>query len=209
LIDDLVTRGVSEPYRMFTSRAEFRLTLRADNADQRLTDRGIELGLVGARRTARHTEKMAALERARARASALRLTPAEAARHGFRVNDDGRPRALVQLLAYPEIGFDRLADVWPELRSWPAEVREQVEIDAAYAGYLGRQAADVEAFQRDETLRLPTDLDYGRVGGLSTECREKLSTIRPLTLGQAGRIEGVTPGALSALLAHVRRASAA
>jgi len=209
LIDDLVTRGVSEPYRMFTSRAEFRLTLRADNADQRLTDRGIELGLVGARRTARHTEKMAALERARARASALRLTPAEAARHGFRVNDDGRPRALVQLLAYPEIGFDRLADVWPELRSWPAEVREQVEIDAAYAGYLGRQAADVEAFQRDETLRLPTDLDYGRVGGLSTECREKLSTIRPLTLGQAGRIEGVTPGALSALLAHVRRAPAA
>ncbi len=209
LIDDLVTRGVSEPYRMFTSRAEFRLTLRADNADQRLTPRGAALGLIGAARAEAYGLKVAAVEAARARAAELKLTPKAAAGHGFHVNEDGKARTLTQLLAYAEIGFDRLAAVWPEIAAWPAEVREQVEIDAAYAGYLDRQAADVAAFQRDESLRLPADLDYGRIGGLSSECREKLSTIRPLTLGQAGRIEGVTAGALTALLAHVRRASAA
>ena len=209
MIDDLVTRGVSEPYRMFTSRAEFRLTLRADNADQRLTPRGEALGLVGGARRAAYAAKAEALAEARTRAGQLKLTPAEAADQGFRVNPDGKPRTLNQLLAYPEIGFDDLAGVWPELAGWPAEVREQVEIDAGYAGYLDRQAADAEAFRRDEALRLPADLDYTRVGGLSTECREKLSAIRPLTLGQAGRIEGVTPGALTALLAHVRRAPAA
>ena len=209
MIDDLVTRGVSEPYRMFTSRAEFRLTLRADNADQRLTLRGAALGLVGGDRSAAYAAKAEALAGARARAEQLRLTPAEAAAKGFRVNPDGKPRTVNQLLAYPEIGFDDLAQVWPELAAWPTEVREQVEIDAGYAGYLDRQAADAEAFRRDEALRLPAELDYTRVGGLSTECREKLSAIRPLTLGQAGRIEGVTPGALTALLAHVRRAPAA
>jgi tRNA uridine 5-carboxymethylaminomethyl modification enzyme len=209
LIDDLVTRGVSEPYRMFTSRAEFRLTLRADNADQRLTGRGAELGLVGPARAGAFTRKSAALAVARDRAATLKLTPSEAGALGFRINEDGKPRTLAQLLAYPEIGFDALAKVWPELCAWPSEVREQVEIDAAYAGYLDRQAADVRAFQRDESLRLPADLDYTGIGGLSTECREKLSAVRPLTLGQAGRIEGVTPGALTALLAHVRRAEAA
>jgi tRNA uridine 5-carboxymethylaminomethyl modification enzyme len=209
LIDDLVTRGVSEPYRMFTSRAEFRLTLRADNADQRLTARGVGLGLVGSIRAGRYDRKAAALGAARVRAAALRLTPSEAGALGFRVNEDGKPRTLAQLLAYPEIGFDTLANVWPELSAWPNEVREQVEIDAAYAGYLDRQAADAEAFRRDENLRLPGDLDYGRIGGLSAECREKLTAVRPLTLGQAGRIEGVTAGALTALLAHVRRADAA
>ncbi len=209
LIDDLVTRGVSEPYRMFTSRAEFRLTLRADNADQRLTPRGEALGLVGTDRASTFAAKAAAINAARMRAQVLKLTPREASAKGFRVNDDGKLRTLTQLLAYQEIGFDDLIPVWPELADWPAEVREQVEIDAAYAGYLDRQASDVAAFQRDESLRLPADLDYRRIGGLSAECREKLSAIRPLTLGQAGRIEGVTPGALTALLAHVRRASAA
>ncbi|THD74281.1 MAG: tRNA uridine-5-carboxymethylaminomethyl(34) synthesis enzyme MnmG [Phenylobacterium sp.] len=208
LIDDLVTRGVTEPYRMFTSRAEFRLTLRADNADQRLTAKGVELGVVGSGRAEVFGRKAAALAAARAQAAALTLTPAEAARAGLPVKADGQRRDVVQLLAYPTIGFDDLARLWPELNAWPAAVREQVEIDAAYAGYLDRQAADAAAFRRDEDLRLPAELDYGAVGGLSNEVREKLSVIKPLTLGQAARVEGVTPGALTALLAHVRRRAA-
>jgi len=208
LIDDLVTRGVTEPYRMFTSRAEFRLSLRADNADQRLTPRGLALGLVGAERARAFALKADALAAARERARALSLTPAEAARAGLPVNADGQRRDLTQLLAYPSIGFDDLSRLWPELSAWTPEVREQVEIDAAYAGYLDRQAADAAAFRRDEDLRLPPALDYAKVGGLSHEVREKLSEIKPLTLGQAARIEGVTPGALTALLAHVRRRAA-
>ena len=209
LIDDLVTRGVTEPYRMFTSRAEFRLSLRADNADQRLTPRGLDLGLVGPERARRFAAKAAALAQARRQAESLSLTPAEAQRAGFRVNPDGHRRTLAQLLAFPGITFDDLARVWPEISAWSPEVREQVEIDAAYAGYLGRQAIDAEAFRREEALRLPAGLDYNGVGGLSQEVREKLERVRPLTLGQAARIEGVTPGALTALLAHVRRAKAA
>jgi tRNA uridine 5-carboxymethylaminomethyl modification enzyme len=208
LIDDLVTRGVTEPYRMFTSRAEFRLTLRADNADQRLTGKGIGLGVVGADRVALFHVKQRALAAARAEAVALALTPAEAQKHGLPVKADGQRRSLIQLLAYPSIGFEDLARVWPQIGGWRAEVREQLEIDAAYSGYLDRQAADAEAFRRDENLRLPADLDYARVGGLSNEVREKLASVRPLTLGQAARIEGVTPGALTALLAHVRRRAA-
>jgi tRNA uridine 5-carboxymethylaminomethyl modification enzyme len=209
MIDDLVTRGVTEPYRMFTSRAEFRLTLRADNADQRLTPRGMDLGLVGSARARAFGQKAAALATARDRIPQLTLTPAEAARLGFRVNADGQRRNLLQLLAYPDVDFDRLATVWPEVGDWPAVVREQIEIDASYAGYLDRQAADVDAFRRDENLALPSGLDYGAVGGLSAEAQEKLGRIRPMTLGQAGRIEGITPGALTALLSHVRRHHAA
>jgi len=209
MIDDLVTRGVTEPYRMFTSRAEFRLSLRADNADQRLTSRGEGLGLVGLARAAAFGRKAAALASARDRLAHLTLTPAEAARLGFRVNADGQRRDLLQLLAYPDIDFDALAVVWPEIGAWTDEVREQIEIDASYAGYLDRQAADVEAFRRDENLHLPSELDYGVVGGLSAEAQEKLGRIRPMTLGQAGRIEGITPGALTALLSHVRRHHAA
>ncbi|WP_374575158.1 tRNA uridine-5-carboxymethylaminomethyl(34) synthesis enzyme MnmG [Phenylobacterium sp.] len=208
LIDDLVTRGVTEPYRMFTSRAEFRLLLRADNADQRLTAKGAALGVVGSERERAFGEKAAALGAARERARALTLTPAEAARLGLPVKADGQRRDVTQLLAYPDIDFDTLARVWPELADWPEAVREQIAIDASYAGYLDRQAADAEAFRRDENLRLPADLDYAGVGGLSNEVREKLAAVRPLTLGQAGRIEGVTPGALTALLAHVRRRAA-
>ena len=209
MIDDLVTRGVTEPYRMFTSRAEFRLTLRADNADQRLTERGLALGVVGVSRETSFRSKASALAAARAEAARLSLTPNEAEKAGLPVKADGQRRDLSQLLAYPTISFEDLAKVWPQIGAWPAEVREQVEIDAAYAGYLGRQTADAEAFRRDENLTLPADLDYAAVGALSNEVREKLRTVRPLTLGQAARIEGVTPGALTALLAHVRRRVAA
>jgi tRNA uridine 5-carboxymethylaminomethyl modification enzyme len=209
MIDDLITRGVTEPYRMFTSRAEFRLRLRADNADQRLTGKGIALGCVGADRASRFEAKALALDEARRAAQARNLTPPEAVRAGFKVNPDGQRRTLLQLLAYREITFEDLARLWPAIAAWPAEVREQIEIDAAYAGYLGRQDADVEAFRRDEALALPAELDYAGVGGLSNEVREKLSDVRPATLGQAARIEGVTPGALTALLAHVRRPRAA
>ncbi len=209
MIDDLVTRGVTEPYRMFTSRAEFRLRLRADNADQRLTAKGIALGCVGSPRAARFGAKALALDEARRTANALTLTPPEAVRAGFKVNPDGQRRTLAQLLAYREIGFEDLAQIWPAIAGWAPEVREQIEIDAAYAGYLDRQDADVEAFRRDEALTLPAGLDYAGVGGLSNEVREKLAAVRPATLGQAARIEGVTPGALTALLAHVRRPRAA
>jgi tRNA uridine 5-carboxymethylaminomethyl modification enzyme len=192
---------------MFTSRAEFRLILRADNADQRLTAKGEALGVVGAQRTAAYGEKARALSEARATAAALALTPGEAAKAGLPVKADGQRRNLTELLAYPSIGFDDLARLWPQIADWSPAVREQVEIDAAYSGYLDRQAADVAAFRRDEDLRLPAGLDYAAVGGLSNEAREKLSAVRPATLGQAARIEGVTPGALTALLAHVRRAA--
>jgi tRNA uridine 5-carboxymethylaminomethyl modification enzyme len=209
MVDDLVTRGVTEPYRMFTSRAEFRLSLRADNADQRLTPRGIALGCVGSERAGAFHVKQSGLDAARAEARSLSLTPGEAARAGLQVNADGQRRDLLQLLAYPSIGFADLARIWPQLNAWPAPVREQVEIDALYAGYLDRQRTDAEAFRREETLALPVGLDYAGIGGLSHEVREKLAAVRPATLGQAARIEGVTPGALAALLAHAKRARAA
>jgi tRNA uridine 5-carboxymethylaminomethyl modification enzyme len=190
---------------MFTSRAEYRLSLRADNADQRLTPKGVELGCVGATRTAAFAAKMREIEQARAMARALVLTPAQAEARGLKVNQDGQRRDALQLLAYPSISFDQLAGVWPELGALSKHAREQIEIDAMYAGYLERQALDVEAFKRDEDLRLDADLDYAQVGGLSNEVREKLAHARPVTLGQASRIEGVTPSALTALLAHVKR----
>ncbi|MGE0596294.1 MAG: tRNA uridine-5-carboxymethylaminomethyl(34) synthesis enzyme MnmG [Hyphomonadaceae bacterium] len=205
MIDDLVTRGVTEPYRMFTSRAEYRLSLRADNADQRLTPKGVAAGCVGTARARVFADKMREIEAARALAKSLTLTPAQAAKAGLQVNQDGVRRDVLQLLAYPSIGFDALAAQWPALTGLSKQAREQLEIDAMYAGYLERQALDVEAFKRDEDLRLDPDLDYGGIGGLSAEARQKLSEARPVTLGQAGRIEGMTPGALTALLAHVKR----
>ncbi len=208
LIDDLITRGVTEPYRMFTSRAEFRLILRADNADQRLTAKGAALGVVGSARAESYAAKFAALTEARATAASLTLTPSQAEKAGLPVKADGQRRNLTELLAYPTIAFENLARIWPQISTWATAVREQLEIDAAYSGYLERQAADVAAFRRDENLQLPANLDYDNVGGLSNEAREKLNGVRPLTLGQAARIEGVTPGALTALLAHVRRRAA-
>lgn len=208
LIDDLVTLGVSEPYRMFTSRAEYRLRLRADNADQRLTPLGRDACLVGPARAKLFAEKMRQLDTVRVAASTYGLSGTEATRRGFRISPDGQKRSLVQLLGHPDIAFSDLAAIWPDLERWPAFAREQIEIEAAYHGYVDRQDADIARFRRDEDLALPVDLDYRALGGLSSEAREKLSAVRPATLGQAGRIEGVTPGALMALLAHVRRRAA-
>lgn len=205
MIDDLITRGVSEPYRMFTSRAEYRLTLRADNADQRLTPLAIEIGLAGPERKARFEAKMQALSDARAQVEKLSLTPPEAKQQGLSVNQDGKRRTVSALLAYPDIDWARLCAVWPELSDLSVDIAEQIEIDALYAGYLDRQQSDILAFRRDEAVRIPVDFDYGAVGGLSNEAREKLERTRPETLGQASRIEGVTPGALTAVLAHVKR----
>jgi len=209
MIDDLVTRGVTEPYRMFTSRAEFRLRLRADNADRRLTPRGLVFGCVGATRYRAYDAKMLAIDEARSEAEHLSMTANEALRAGFKVSADGQRRTLMQLLAHRDITLEALRSIWPQIAEWSEPAREQIEIDAAYAGYLDRQDADVAIFRRDEALSLPADLDYQALGGLSNEVREKLSAVRPTTLGQAARIEGVTPGAVTALLSHVRRRAAA
>jgi len=207
MIDDLVTRGVTEPYRMFTSRAEYRLTLRADNADQRLTQKGIAIGCVGAERRERHAAKMQALADAHAFAVSVSLTPTEASRHGLALNRDGVRRSAFELLSYPDIGVRDLARVWPRFEALAPKIAEQLEIDAKYAVYLERQATDIAAFRRDENLELPEEIDYAALGGLSNEIRQKLAAVRPRTLGQAGRIDGMTPVALSLLLGHVRRAS--
>jgi tRNA uridine 5-carboxymethylaminomethyl modification enzyme len=205
MIDDLVTRGVSEPYRMFTSRAEYRLTLRADNADQRLTGKGMTIGCVGAERRRHFEAKMTALAEARRLAGSVSITPNEADRYGLRLNRDGQRRTAFELLSYPTIGLAEITRIWPEFGAMDEKIAEQLEIDAKYAVYLDRQASDVAAYRRDEGLELPPDLDYGAMAGLSTEVRQKLTWIRPRTIGQAGRIDGVTPAALTLLAAHIRR----
>ena len=205
LIDDLVSRGVSEPYRMFTSRAEYRLHLRADNADLRLTEKGAAVGCVSPERTRALREKLSGLAKGRALVNALRLSPAAARDRGLAVNQDGVARTAADLLAYPNVDMARLAEIWPELNQLSPEVAEQIEIDSLYRGYLARQEKDIRAFRRDEALTLPDDLDYRRVAGLSTEIQQKLAVARPETFGAAARLSGVTPAALTALLAHVRR----
>ncbi len=205
MVDDLIARGVTEPYRMFTSRAEYRLTLRADNADQRLTDRGVALGCVGAERARVHRAKMAALEAARAMAQAFSLTPNEAAQHGLALRKDGQRRSVFELLSYPDITIASLARIWPRLGDLDGKVAEQLEIDAKYAVYLSRQATDVDSYRRDESVVLSDDIDYGTLPGLSNEVRHKLQAHRPRTIGHAGRIDGITPAALTLLAAHVRR----
>jgi tRNA uridine 5-carboxymethylaminomethyl modification enzyme len=207
MIDDLVTRGVTEPYRMFTSRAEYRLTLRADNADQRLTARGIAIGCVGARRRRRHETKMAALATARDFARSVSLTPSEADRYGLMLNKDGQRRSAFELLSHPNIGTAELATIWPQFGDLPPKIAEQIEIDAKYDVYLSRQAADIAAYRRDERLELPEGLDYSQIGGLSTEVRQRLSSARPRTISQAARMDGITPAALTLLVAHLKRNS--
>ena len=205
MIDDLVTQGTREPYRMFTSRAEYRLRLRADNADLRLTPLGIRLGCVSSERTRRFECKSIALDLARETAATLKAQPHELARFGIHASRDGRVRSAAQLLSYPDVNIARLAKIWPELANIPADVAIVVETENRYAGYLRRQDADITAFRKDEALGLPGNLDYSSIGGLSTEVRDKLDGARPATLGAASRIAGVTPAALVALLRHVRR----
>ncbi|MBF0335521.1 MAG: tRNA uridine-5-carboxymethylaminomethyl(34) synthesis enzyme MnmG [Alphaproteobacteria bacterium] len=205
MVDDLVTRGTAEPYRLFTSRAEYRLTLRADNADQRLTPRGLAIGCVGAERAAHFAARREELVAGQALARRLSASPTALARRGLAVNQDGVTRSAFDLLGYPEVTVARLAAVWPELAALSPAVVEQVEIEGRYAGYLDRQAADIRAFRRDESLTLAPDLDYSAVGSLSNEVRATLARARPATLGAAARLPGVTPAAVTALLAHVKR----
>ncbi len=206
LIDDLITRGVSEPYRMFTSRAEYRLRLRSDNADLRLTPRGLAIGCVGRARAEWQAAKAAALDQGRALVKRLSATPDELRARGLAINRDGVRRDAFDLLRLPEVTMVRLSELWPELADLRADVVEQLEIDARYAGYLERQDADIRAFRRDEALLLPADLDYAALPGLSNEARQILSRTRPATLGAAARLSGITPAAVVTLLRYVRRA---
>ncbi|ODT30200.1 MAG: tRNA uridine-5-carboxymethylaminomethyl(34) synthesis enzyme MnmG [Hyphomicrobium sp. SCN 65-11] len=205
MIDDLVTRGVSEPYRMFTSRAEFRLRLRVDNADQRLTPLAIDLGCVGPERRTAFARRNAALEAGRALLDNLSLSPNQAATQGLEINRDGRRRTAFELLAYPGIDLARLRAIWPELGGLEAPIASQLEVDARYASYVARQEVDVALLQREESRHIPAELDFGEISGLSNEIVQKLERHRPATLAHAGRIDGMTPSALLLLLAHIRK----
>ena len=209
MIDDLVTRGVSEPYRMFTSRAEFRLKLRADNADQRLTPEGIELGCVGAGRRGAFEAKSVALGEGLRLLNQLSLTPTEAARHGLQVNRDGRRRSAFELLAFPGIDLARLTGIWPELARLAPPIGAQLEVDARYRSYLERQEEDVAALKRDEAVAIPPDFDFGAVASLSGEVRQRLAAAEPSTIAQAARLEGITPAAVLTLLAYLKAAGGA
>lgn len=205
LIDDLITRGAPEPYRMFTSRAEYRLWLRADNADQRLTDKGLSWGCISYGRAALWGEKKALLDEARALVHELEATPHELREKGLDINQDGVRRSAFALLRYPHIDWARLEQVWPQMSGLRADVQEQIEIDAAYAGYMERHEADIQAFRKDEALVLPKKLNYDEVGSLSNEVRQKLKDVMPETIGAASRIPGVTPAAVMALLRYVKK----
>ena len=209
MIDDLVTRGVSEPYRMFTSRAEYRLRLRADNADARLTPLGVDVGCVGSARATAYATKADALRNARARLEALALTPSEASRAGLEINRDGKRRSGFELLVYPGIDFARLTQVWPELADIAPSIAEQISVDAKYASYVDRQTIDIATLKRDEGIQIPVGFDFSDVIGLSNEVRVKLGKHRPTTLAQAGRIDGITPAALMLVLAHLRKSGRA
>ena len=207
MIDDLITKGVTEPYRMFTSRAEYRLLLRADNADQRLTELGQTIGAIGPERAKAFASKKDVLSSAKRLAETLSDTPNALKKQGLKINQDGVSRNVLDLLAYPNIQIETLITLWPQLADLPAYAHEYLETEALYSAYIERQAKDIAAFRRDEGLRIPEKLDYSGIGGLSNEVRSKLEAVRPATLGQAARIEGVTPGALTAVLAYVRKAS--
>ncbi len=204
MIDDLVTRGISEPYRMFTSRAEFRLTLRADNADSRLTPRGIELGIVSSTRARVYQEKQTQIDRARALVGSLNVTPNEAARHGLHLNRDGVRRSAYELLAHPDTNLQRLAAIWPELHSIDDKIGEALETEAQYAVYLDRQRYDIAQMQREEGRRIPDGVDFSGVPGLSNELKEKLRVRRPGTVAEANRIDGMTPAAMAIVVAYLR-----
>jgi len=205
MIDDLVTLGTAEPYRMFTSRAEYRLLLRADNADLRITQRGVDIGLVGSGRHKVFAEKSIALNAARDALLSLNETPYSLRNHGFEINQDGIRRNGIEILSYQNVDYAKMSHAWPQLNGIRPDIIEQLEIEATYSSYLERQDADIKALRRDENLRLPADLEYNGIPSLSNEVCDKLSRVRPETIGQAARISGVTPAAITALLAYVKR----
>ena len=205
MIDDLVTLGTKEPYRMFTSRAEYRLKLRADNADQRLTEMGHAVGCVDTTRIESYRDKFKVLGYWKDQISNLIKTPNDLRGHGIDVKSDGKRRSAMDLLAYPDITFKNLIDIWPSLQETPEKIAKQLEIDSLYVHYLDRQDADIRAFRRDEALQIPNDLDFSNIPGLSNEAKVKLEEGRPATLGAASRISGITPAALTVLLAYVKR----
>jgi tRNA uridine 5-carboxymethylaminomethyl modification enzyme len=204
LLDDLTTHGVTEPYRMFTSRSEYRLSLRVDNADQRLTALGYQLGCVSGTRMTHFQNRNNELNRLRDELKSLTITPSEASKIGIELNQDGQKRSAFKLLSYPHISWGDIARIWPQLKSYEQRIIECVQNDALYSVYLHRQTQDVASFQRDERLKLPADFDYAVISGLSNELKQKLKVIRPISLGQASRIEGITPAALLLIASHVR-----
>jgi tRNA uridine 5-carboxymethylaminomethyl modification enzyme len=204
MIDDLTTRGVSEPYRMFTSRAEYRLSLRADNADERLTPRAIELGIVSSERRVRVQQQNQTLSDARILLDGLTLTPSDARGYGLEINQDGVRRSAFELLSRSDLSLGRLAEIWSELKTIPARIAERLETEARYSVYLERQDADVAVLRREEARSIPVDLDYSAMAGLSNELKQKLVSRRPESLAEAQRIDGMTPAALAIVLTHAQ-----
>ena len=205
MIDDLITKGVDEPYRMFTSRSEYRLFLRADNADMRLTEKGYNIGCVNSLRYTVFKNKKQAIENFKNLSETLFITPTELEKHGVVVKQDGVRRSAFNVMSYNNVSYETIIKIWPQLASVAANIYEQVEIEARYAGYIKRQMADIEVFKKDENLKIRDDIDYTKIGGLSREMISKLSAVRPSTIGEASRIPGVTPAAITALLGYIKK----